>query len=86
MNLELSNKSTDINTQNSEAVKDTIEPEHTHNKEDWSSLMFSSDDSLYEEWTRQMEEQETKKQNNKDPPEAALSNHHKVKTLSQTLC
>ena len=37
---------------------------HAQN-EDWSSLMFSSDDSLFEEWTRQMEDN-----NNIDPSRA----------------
>ena len=65
------NQIKDVNTQNTAQIqvslstKDTDGTEPTRPNEDWSSLMFSSDDSLFEEWTRQMEDN-----NNIDPSRA----------------
>ena len=65
-----SSENKDVNTQNMEPkegvppIKNTNEPESTHPKEDWSSLMFSSDDSLFEEWTQQVQENKNKDNTN----------------------
>ena len=44
----------------------------THNqktiKEDWSSLMFSSDDSLFDEMTKQLEDDTARPKNDKKSP------------------
>ena len=68
---DMCNQIKDVNTQNTAQIqvslstKDTDGTEPTRPNEDWSSLMFSSDDSLFEEWTRQMEDN-----NNIDPSRA----------------
>ena len=60
-----------VNTENNIPDCDENKPKQNVHKEDWSRFMFSSDDSLFEEWTRQMEEDDSAKQS---PPKLAATN------------
>ena len=83
MNIQPANKM-DANTQNIESTEETIEPEPMQNKDDWSSLMFSSDNALFKEWTRQMEDSNnnTESINNKQ----ITTNCTVVAVSTSTLC
>ena len=68
-----------VNTEKSPPNHDqpTTSTPKTHNqkmiKEDWSSLMFSSDDSLFNEMTKQLEDDITRPKTDKKSPSATIT-------------